>query len=167
MKRITLLIVTLLMSTCMLYSQSSVKKGLSANLQNSQFGITVPVWLGSNFALVPGVDVKFAETVGTDFSVGLAGRYYLKNEKLCPYFAFRGGTAIYIPSSENPTGTETQVDFFTGLAFGLEYFLTDNLSVGIEAQGNLTQSDEKSLRFGNPDGLNFNTGTMISATIYF
>lgn len=167
MKKTTLFLVTLLMSASMLYSQSSGRKGLSANIQNSQFGITVPVWLGSKVALVPGADVKFAETVGTDFSVGLAVRYYFKTEKLCPYMAFRGGSAIYIPSSENPTGTETQVDFIAGLAYGLEYFLTDNLSVGIEAQGNLTKSAEKSLRFGNPDGLNFNTSTMISATIYF
>jgi hypothetical protein len=41
------------------------------------------------------------------------------------------------------------------------------LSFGVEAQGNFTKSDKNSLRYGNPDGLNFNTATMISATIYF
>jgi hypothetical protein len=74
---------------------------------------------------------------------------------------------IKIPSSENEIITKTQIDILGGLAFGGEYFLTDNFSFGVEAQGNLTKSDENSFRFGNPGKINFNTGTMISATIYF
>jgi hypothetical protein len=53
------------------------------------------------------------------------------------------------------------------VAFGAEYFLSDSFSFGVEAQGNLTKSDENSSRFGNPGGVNFNTGAMVSATVYF
>jgi hypothetical protein len=151
----------------MLYSQSDVKVGLSGTVQSSQFGILIPVWLGEKFVLAPAFDLKYAETVGTDFNVGLIARYYLKKEIVCPYIGLKAGTAFMVPSSDNYWNQETKTDFMGGVAFGAEYFITDNLSFGVEAQGNFTKSGKWSNRFGNPDGLNFNTATMLSATIYF
>jgi hypothetical protein len=167
MKKALLISIAFLLAGKMIYSQSDVKVGLSGTLQSSQFGISVPMWLGEMFVLAPGFDLKYAETIGTDFSFGLSARFYFKKEKLCPYFGLKAGAAFFMPSSDNTISTSNKVDLLGGIAYGLEYFITDNLSFGVEAQGNLTKSHKESNRYGNPGGLNFNTATMLSATIYF
>jgi hypothetical protein len=167
MKKVLFISLVIILAGHMLYAQSDLKYGLSGSVQSSQFGISVPMWLGEKFVLAPGFDLKYAETVGTDFSIGLAARFYSRVESLRPYFGMKAGTAVYMPSSKNGINTTTKVDILGGIAYGLEYFITDNLSFGVEAQGNITKSGEKSTRYGNPGGLNFNTATMISATIYF
>jgi uncharacterized membrane protein (UPF0136 family) len=167
MKKAILFSMVILLSGKMLYSQSDAKVGLSGTVQNSQFGISVPLWLGEMFVLAPGLDLKYAETVGTDMFLGLATRFYLQKEQLSPYYGLKFGTAFFMPASGNNINNSSTVDLIGGLAFGIEYFITDHLSFGVEAQGNFTKSDKNSLRYGNPDGLNFNTATMISATIYF
>jgi len=149
------------------FSQPNRKIGLSGSIQSSQLGISLPIWVGEKFVLAPAFDFKYAEKVGTDFSVGIAPRFYLKKEALSPYFGLKIGTAINIPSSDSEIDTKAKYDLICGLAFGGEYFIGDNFSVGVEAQGNFTKSEKNSDRFGNPDGLSFNTATMISATIYF
>ena len=157
-----------MMLSSLLYSQESKKNiGISGSLQDNQFGILVPIWVGEKFVVAPAFDLKYAEKVGTDFGIALATRFYLKKEKISPYLGLRIGALINKPSSENEVDTETKLDLLGGLAFGGEYFLSDNFSFGVEIQGNLTKSDKNSNRFGNPDGINFNTGTMISATLYF
>jgi hypothetical protein len=165
------IIVFSLFLTCLfsnyLFSQTNRKIGLSGSVQNSQLGISLPIWLGEKFVLAPALDFEYAEKIGTDFSIGLAPRFYLKKDKLSPYFGLKFGTSINIPSSDNTIDTKTKFDIIGGLAFGAEYFIGDNFSVGAEAQGNFTKSDKNSNRYGNPGGLNFNTATMISATIYF
>jgi len=166
MKRLALPLIFILFSS-LLYSQESKKIGISGSIQGNQYGISIPIWLGEKFVLAPAFDLKFAEKVGTDFGVALAPRYYLKKEKISPYLGLRIGVLINKPSSENNIDTETKVDLLGGLAFGGEYFLSDNFSFGVEIQGNVTKSDENSNRFGNPDGISFNIGTMVSATIYF
>jgi hypothetical protein len=166
MKRLALPLIFILFSS-LLYSQESKKIGISGSIQGNQYGISIPIWLGEKFVLAPAFDLKFAEKVGTDFGVALAPRYYLKKEKISPYLGLRIGVLINKPSSENNIDTETKVDLLGGLAFGGEYFLSDNFSFGVEIQGNVTKSDENSNRFGNPDGISFNIGTMVSATVYF
>ena len=168
MKKIIVFILFLtFLSSGYLFSQAERTIGLSGSIQSNQLGISLPIWLGEKFVLAPALDFEYAEKIGTDFSIGLAPRFYFKNEKLSPYFGLKLGTAINIPSSDNTIDEETKWDILGGVAFGAEYFLGDNFSVGVEAQGNFTKSDKNSNRFGNPDGLNFNTATMISATIYF
>ena len=166
-KTIILALFVILLSSNALFSQTKRKIGLSGSIQSSQMGISLPIWLGEKFVLAPAIDFEFAEKIGTDLSIGLAPRFYLKNEKLAPYFGLKIGTALNFPSSTNTTDTVTKFDIIGGLAFGAEYFIDDNFSLGVEAQGNFTKSDENSNRFGNPGGLNFNTATMLSATIYF
>lgn len=165
--KLILLMLILTLSSTFLYSQESKRIGLSGSIQNSQFGILVPIWLGEKFAVAPAFDLKVAEKIGTDFGIALVPRFYLKKEKIAPYFGLRAGVLINKPSSENEVDTETKLDLLGGVAFGGEYFLSDYFSFGVEVQGNLTKSDKNSNRFGNPDGINFNTGTLISATIYF
>ncbi|MCK9617017.1 MAG: hypothetical protein M0R21_04195 [Lentimicrobiaceae bacterium] len=168
MKKIIIVIAFLtFFSSNYLFSQTDRKIGLSGSVQSSQFGISLPIWLGEKFVLAPALDFEYAEKIGTDFSIGLAPRFYFKKDKLSPYFGLKLGTLINIPSSDNTIDSKTKYDFIGGLAFGAEYFLGDNFSLGVEAQGNFTKSDKNSNRFGNSGGLNFNTATMIFATIYF
>jgi hypothetical protein len=166
-KRIATSLVVLLILTNFSFGQEGRKLGLSASLQGNQYSIIVPIWLGEKFVLAPQFSLSAAEKIGTDFSISLAPRFYLKNDKLSPYFGLKIGTAIYAPSSKNPVDTKSKFDFIGGLAFGAEYFITDIFSIGLEAQGNFTKSASTSLRFGNPGGINFNTSTAIIATIYF
>ena len=166
-KTVIFTLLVFLLTPTSLFSQTKRKIGLSGSLQSSQLGISVPIWLADKFVLAPTVGFQFAEKIGSDLSIGLAQRFYLKNEQLAPYFGFKLGAAINIPSSKNKIDTTTSVDVVGGLAFGAEYFIADNFSLGVEAQGNCTKSDKNSYRFGNPDGFNFNTATMVSATIYF
>lgn len=160
-----LLVLTLIVKHS--FSQEVRFIGLSGSVQGSQFGILIPLWLEDRFVLAPAFEFKFGENIGTEFSLGLNPRWYLNDETITPYFGLKIGTIINIPSSKNEIDTDTKVDFVGGIAFGVEYFITERLSFGVEAQGNLTKSDKNSNRFGNPDGINFNTATMISATVYF
>jgi len=148
------------------FSQDKTKIGLSGSIQENQFGILIPFCIEEKFVLAPAFNVVYAEKVGSEFSIGLVPKYYIKKDKISPYLGLKLGAIINIPNSKI-LDFETKVDIVGGLAFGGEYFIDDNFSFGVEAQGNLTKSDKNSMRFGNADGINFNTATMIYATIYF
>ncbi|HBS85314.1 MAG: hypothetical protein A2W91_16030 [Bacteroidetes bacterium GWF2_38_335] len=145
------------------FSQDKTKIGIAGTVQDNQFGVNIPIWVGENAVLAPAFDFKYAKTQGTDIGFGLALRFYFKTEKLCPYFGLKAGALIY----KVPESTSYTLDLIGGIAYGAEYFIDDNFSFGVELQGNIAKSDEFSLRFGNPDGINFNTATMVMATIYF
>lgn len=148
-------------------AQDKPKFGLSGSFQGNQLGISLPIWIGDKAVLAPAFQLAYAEKVGTDFGIGLEQRFYFRHEKLSPYFGFKLGALLNMPASDSEIDTKTKVDIVGGIAFGAEYFLDNNFSVGVEAQGNVSKSDKGSNRFGNPDGINFNTATRISATIYF
>ncbi len=139
------------------------KVGLSATIQESQFGIMVPVFLSERFMLAPAIDFQTAQSQGTDFSIGLIPRFYLKTTDLRPYLGARLGILMFFPDGDK----ESTRDFVAGLAFGGEYFFNEHFSLGVEAQGNFSFSDDSSDRFGNPGNMNFNLATMVSASIYF
>lgn len=165
-KTLTIALFTIISISC--YSQEHKRTiGLSGTIQQGQFGIAIPIWTSSNVALVPAFEVKWAEKIGSDIGIGFGPRLYFKNETLAPYMGFKAGMLINIPSSKNEADDETKIDYLLGLNGGAEYFIGDQFSLGVEIQANVTKSDKNSHRFGNPDGLNFNTATMISATIYF
>ena len=69
---------------------------------------------------------------------------------------------VYIPDGE-----DSYYDFIAGFTGGAEYFLDDNLSIGIEFQLNSSFSDEYSFRFGNPDKMNMNTASAVTLSIYW
>jgi hypothetical protein len=166
MKNSYLLFCCLLIS-CVAFSQHKGKIGLTGSLQGSQYGISVPIWVAQKVVLAPAVDFVYGESIGTDFSVGLESRFYLKTEKICPYYGVKIGAAFNIPSSDNTISDKTTTDGVLGIAFGAEYFFVENFSVGVEAQGNMSKSGKDSERFGNPGGINFNLGTSVNASIYF
>ena len=94
-------------------------------------------------------------------------KYYFKTTGLAPFINVKFGTIFYFPSDDNTVDDESQMDILAGIGFGAEYFFNDHFSIGVEAQGNVTFSDEDSYRFGNPDGTNFNTATAVTANVYF
>jgi hypothetical protein len=139
------------------FSQDGKKSaGLSASIQESQYGIIIPIRFNDKFGLAPAFTVMTAANNGSDLGFSIAARFYNKKENISPYFGLRFGTLIFTPSSSNADNNDITVDILGGVAYGGEYYFSDNFSCGIEAQGNLTKSDENSYRFGNPDGINFN-----------
>jgi hypothetical protein len=53
------------------------------------------------------------------------------------------------------------------LHLAVNTFFDPHFSIGVEAQMNVRSSDNDSSRFGNPGGTNFNTGSAVTANIYF
>jgi hypothetical protein len=138
--------------------------GLSANIQNSEFGLTVPFFLTQRFVLAPSVGLRYADNLGTDLALAIVPKFYYSTEKFAPYSLLRIGAILNMPSNEN---LETQTDFLAGIGSGAEYFLVPNFSFGVEGQLNATFSDEFSNRFGNAGGINLNLATVVTANIYF
>lgn len=138
------------------------KIGLSGAIQGQQLDINVPVWLSPKHVLAPSLSFIMVEDMGSDLGLGAVMRFYLNRNKVSSYFAIRGGTFIGLPKKGDIT-----IDLFFGPAFGGEYFFDKHFSIGAEAQLNASVSDNKSMRFNNPGGLNLNTGTSLFATIYF
>lgn len=166
MRKLSLILFLFFIISLSLVAQTR-KVGLSGSIQGGQFGIGLPVWTGAKFLLVPAVEFKFAQDAGTDFGIGLAARKYLRVEKISPYLGLRAGALFNMPSKNNELEEGTLVDILAGLNAGAEYFIDEKFSLGVEAQGNLTKSDSGSNRFGNPGKINFNTGTAVTATVYF
>ena len=138
------------------------KYGLTASFQDSQFDIIVPVWISNSIKIAPAVSYISVSDVGSDFSIGVILNSYFRRAKVSPYIGFRAGTLILSPENGDSVG-----DTILGASFGGEYFIDDYFSFGIEAQVNVSMSDEKSNRFGNPDGTNINTGMAVFGSIYF
>jgi hypothetical protein len=141
--------------------QTSRKVGLSAGFYNDQTDIMLPVWVSPKIVLAPSVSALWVEDGGTDLGFGIAFRFYHHINKVSPYFGARLGVLVL-----SPKGRDSVADFVSGVMLGGEYFLCPQFSLGIEAQVNATFSNDQSSRFGNPGGMNINTGSVIIASIY-
>jgi hypothetical protein len=140
--------------------------GISASLQNNVYGINIPIWLSQKFVLAPTFGINYAGTVGTDYTLGIMPKFYLKEaKKLASFIDFKVAGIFNAPQSSFDKNSKT--DLLIGVGFGGEYFFNDNFSIGAEFQGNLTSSDKNSNRFGNPGNVNFNLATAATINIYF
>ena len=74
-KKIILAFIVSLYST-IAYSQESRTIGISASIQESQFGIMLPIWLDDRLVLAPAFEIKSVENVGADYAFALIPRYY-------------------------------------------------------------------------------------------
>jgi hypothetical protein len=148
------------------YPQEASNKGrigLSTAIQESQLDIMIPIWISDNAVLAPGINAVWIEDGGQDIGFGFNLRSYRDSrKKITPYFGGRFGAMLLMPD-----GGKTVTDYLFGVMLGGEFFLVKQFSFGIEAQINATMSDEESSRFGNPGGLNINTGSAFIANIYF
>lgn len=146
-----------------LYAQEEKTWGVTATIQSNQLDFLIPVWVSEKATISPSVSFIAAQDGGSDLSLGLQPKFYLSEPVgAVPYITFRGGVIFGIP-----TEGDAIVDFIAGTGGGAEYFFNSNLSLGIELQGNFTISDEGSFRFGNPGNINFNTATVLTASIFF
>lgn len=136
--------------------------GLSALIQNSQADILLPIWISNSSIIAPAFGVLYMNNGFTDLALGIVTRFYLKNGVFAPFIGGRGG--VLLAMREN---ADTISDFILGFLGGGEYFFDTHFSMGVEAQLNLSISDKNSSRFGNPDGININTGAAVFATVYF
>lgn len=163
MKKSRLLVVGILFCLTSAFSQERTGKiGLSANVQELQFDLIVPVWVTQNISINPSFGFLGATKQAIDISLGLAIRQYLSEDKFSPYIGLRGAGFFLKPNKG-----DNSTDFLAGLFLGGEYFIDSRFSIGVEGQINATFSDKYSNRFGNPDGINFNTATALYATFYF
>ena len=143
--------------------KSNVRKfGLASAIQDNQLDIVMPIWFAQKTVVAPALSVLWVEDGGTDLGLGLVLRFYGNIKKVTPYFGGRFGAMLLSLEDQ-----DTVVDYFAGVLFGGEFFLHPQFSIGIEAQANATFSDDESIRFGNPGGVNINTATVIIANIYF
>jgi len=152
--------------------QGESKIGLTASLQDNQLDILLPIWLNSRLVITPAIGGAWVSDAASDVHLGLIGRYNLKQGEAVPYLGIRFGALILMPENRvgefgGPEDNPSIVDIILGPMVGGEYFLKEHFSVGIEAQVNIAISNEKSRRFGNPDGTNINTATAVFATFYF
>jgi len=136
--------------------------GISAMLQSNQLNILVPFWASPTIVVAPMFSLVYVENSGADVMVGVAPRLYTRVDRVSPYIGARLGAFLNLPKNGNST-----TDWLFGIAVGGEYFLNQRFSLGVEAQGNATFSDDLSGRFGNPGGFTFSTATAVFATIYF
>ncbi len=136
--------------------------GISTGIQSNQLDIMIPIWTNNYVVVIP--SVSFVDIGGrqSDLGLGLMLRHNLKSEEVVPYIGVRVGMLYF-----SPDNNEAITDYVFGLAFGGEYFIKDKFSFGIEAQLNMTKSNEFSSRFGNPDGTTLNTASVAFMSIYF
>lgn len=162
MRKFSVLII-FLFSTTLVNAQEDRTWGVTASIQSNQFEFLLPIWVSETATLSPSVSFIAAQDGGSDLSLGVSPKFYLSEPvEAVPFISVRGGAIIGFPNSGDAI-----VDFLVGVGGGAEYFFNQNLSIGIELQGNLAISDEGSLRFGNPGNVNFNTATSLTASIFF
>jgi hypothetical protein len=154
---------------CIIYAMSTNAQennrtwGISASIQETQLDILFPIWTGANNIIAPSIGAIHIGDSGTDLRLGLLDRIFFNaTESIKPFLGLRAGVLFSIPDEQ-----DTVTDYVIGILGGGEYFFSNNFSVGVEAQLNMSISDENSSRFGNPGGTNINTATAIFATIYF
>ena len=136
--------------------------GLAASVHGEQVDILVPMRVGDVVVISPGFGFAHIGDIGTDWTLGIAARFNLRQGRVLPYLTARAGVLIYSPS--NGDGLS---DVVFGPGFGGECFIDSHLSVAVEAQLNWALSGEGSYRFGNPGGTNVNSATAIVVTVYF
>lgn len=143
------------------------KFGITATIQNEQFGFLLPISITNKISVAPAFNFYYAENIERNYAIGFIPKFYLKKDKVSPFVNLKVGAMFYETIVNTTTTQKNTIDLIWGIGFGGEYFIDNNFSFGIELQGNFTKSDLNSNRFDNPDKITFNTATMVSTSIYF
>ena len=123
--------------------------GLGAYFNESQAIFLIPLWVSGKMAIVPNFGFihqaqkdPFPSSTLIDFGVML--RFYQKMARVAPYFAV--GTKYQVANIENGgSGSTNSIDIMGCLAFGGEFFLHNQFSIGIEAALNVLFPDDNTL----------------------
>ncbi len=165
-----LLLTGLLLTHPTLSAQESASQhpvGITATVQDGQLGFLVPIWVTDQFSIAPALSMSIASSIGGEYGIGIVPRYYLRREKVSPFVGLRAAALLFRSNIGGAIDSINTTDIVVGGTFGADYFFDQQFAVGIELQGNLTFSDENSLRFNNPGQTNFNTASAIFISIYF
>lgn len=158
-----LLSILTLMSISFSQEVEDRKRGISSTIQENQIGIAYTYWLSSKSAILPQFSVLWVEDSGNDVNISCSIRRFREGKNdVKPFMSF--GVSLMRLDIKDESIVN---DYVVGLGLGAEYSVTEQLSLAIEHQLNFAISDDESSRFGNPGGLNINTGTILIATIYF
>lgn len=136
--------------------------GLMANVAELSTAMAVPYRFHPRVTVIPTFQFLQVEQSGSDYGVGIDVRYYLRTQGVLPYGGIGGGLFVNSPESG-----ESLSDTYWKVFFGGEYFVFPHLSTGIELQLTQSQSDNHSVRFGNPGGTVMNTGASLYLSLYF
>lgn len=136
--------------------------GLMASVQDDQIDILVPGWVSPNIVIAPAVRFVSVSNGYSDIGIGGILRVYRRESVVSPYIAARGMALIF-----SPNRGDGWTDVLFGGAIGGDYFIEQQVSIGVEAQINVTLSADESSRFGNPGGTNINSGMGVFAAVYF
>ena len=160
--RIFLVIVFVLISNITFSQTYERSSGISIGVQDLHLDFNIPVHLSQKTIIAPSFGIISNSSNSTDISFGASLKFYLSQQKMSSFFGGRLGGITLIPEKGSNI-----LDFLIGGFFGGEYNIDKNFSISGELQLNLTVSDESSNRFGNPGGINLNTGTFLYLTFYF
>lgn len=138
--------------------------GLMASLQSRQSDITLPIRITDRAMFGPSFSFLYVEEGGKDVGLGFFFKSYSRTgpESVLPFLSVRVGLMHASPEIGKST-----TDYIGGLGLGADYFLTQSVSIGAEAQLNATKSDPNSNRFGNRGGFNLNTAMAVQLTLFF
>lgn len=131
--------------------------GLTASLQSGQMTILVPIWMGDMMTIAPGVGLQHRDNTGTIIDLVLAPRFYIRMDRVAPYFGGRLGATISMPDGP----ADNTYDWNGGAVFGGEYFVNPMFSFGVEAQINIQIFDSAAADY------QINTGAAAHANVYF
>lgn len=147
----------LTMTTAEVQAQETRTAGLTASLQGGQMTILVPIWAGDMMSIAPGVGLQHTDNTGTIIDLVLAPRFYIRMDRVAPYFGGRLGATITMPDGP----ADNTYDWNGGAVFGGEYFVNPMFSFGVEAQINIRIFDSAAADY------RINTGAAAHANVYF
>jgi hypothetical protein len=147
------------------YFQEKGKFGLMGSMQNSTPEIGVVHWFNPRIVIAPSFSLEYQQRAGTDIGAYLAARYVIVASKLSPYVTGRLGTLFYESPSDDKA--DNAIDILAGVGFGAEYFFAREFSIGVEATGNILETEDGSDRIAVPGGTAYFTSTVVRATVYF
>ena len=137
-------------------------KGITASIQGEQSDFLFPIWIGENFAVIPGISFVHWSDFARDVSFGIGIRGALKQGKSIPYLGARYTALIF-----DPLRRASSTDHIVNVNIGGEHFLNINFSFGVEAQLNAAISNGVSNRFYHNRGTTIYTSSAVMARFYF
>ncbi len=164
MKKVVLVIIGIIMLGAAAQSKepnADRGMGMGASFQGEQSDVLLQFPFSESITFGPYFRFFYAEDRGFDYGIGAFSKFYINNKKVSPFICAQLGIMI-----SSPEVGDNLTDIIAGGGVGMDYFLDNNISIGIHAMLVVTKSDDHSSRFGNPGGVNINTSTGLTAFIY-
>ena len=164
-----LILLTVFTCLCTVVNASQIRTetprlGMSVIIGDSQSSVMLPVWIASNIVIVPSFGLSIDEDGWSDLYTGFGIRIVRRMESnLHPYV----GISCAVLGSIYGWNEDRTFNYLLVVAYGGEYFLTKNFSLGIEAQLKLANINNRRLTQIDQLGVNINSVSKLYATLYF